>query len=200
MWVYEIDCEIDCDAKGAPPKILPRAPNYSGPALLGGDGEVEGIQNSGMNELELIPSYHCVSSIWLTVGQTSWLGAGADWPLPYGGLYPCTLSRTHTAASGHQSLTHFTHSNKGSGPPCMHITAPENSSEFNQLLGSKVRASCSTWHWHLLRRQTMITFGQIVLHNIFFNCFHKRLLFQNSSDSLHDKGQRGLNCGSLFIA
>ena len=166
---------------------------YSGPALLGGDGEVEGIQNSGMNELELILSYHCVSSIWLTVGQPSWLGAGADWPLPYGGLYPCTLSRTHTAASGNQSLTHFTHSNKGSGPPCMHVTAPENSLEFNQFLGSKVRASCSTWHWHLLRRQTMITFG-------LSHCFHKCLPFQKSSDGLHNKGQHGLTCWSLFIA
>ena len=29
----KIDCETDCDARGAPAKILPRAPNYSGLAL-----------------------------------------------------------------------------------------------------------------------------------------------------------------------
>ena len=28
------DCEIDCHAGGAPAKILPRAPNYSGPAVM----------------------------------------------------------------------------------------------------------------------------------------------------------------------
>ena len=30
----KIDCEIDYDAKGGVAKILPRAPNYSGLALL----------------------------------------------------------------------------------------------------------------------------------------------------------------------
>ena len=30
----KIDCETDCDARGAPPKSLPRAPNYSGLALV----------------------------------------------------------------------------------------------------------------------------------------------------------------------
>lgn len=69
--------------------------------------------------LRLICSYCCMSSFWLTDGEPSWLGVEAHWPVLYRGLYPCMLSRTHTAASGHHSLTHLTHLNRGRGPLCI---------------------------------------------------------------------------------
>lgn len=31
---------------------------------------------------------YCASPLWLAGGQPSWLGAGADWPVAYGGLFP----------------------------------------------------------------------------------------------------------------
>lgn len=83
----------------------------------------------------LILVFCCKRSVWLTSGQPSWLGVGAHWPVPYGGLYPRTLSRTHTAASGHRSLTLFNPFytlKQGKWTP-VYVCAPENNLKFNQL-------------------------------------------------------------------
>lgn len=83
----------------------------------------------------LISFFCCMRSVWLTGGQPSWLGVRAHWPVPYGGLYPHALSRIHTAASGHQSLTPFNPFytvKQGKWTP-VYVCEPENNLKFNRL-------------------------------------------------------------------